>query len=399
MEAITRPRRAVPAALLSILLAGGCGDSGTESSSPSRATATLYVVHQSVREETSRLSGYQIDLGTGRLTPVPGSPYALPAQDRLHDVVVDPSDRYVYVSTNPWPASSGEPRRTAGLHAFARDPATGGLTPLAGSPFTTTPAVDYRSPAFDGAGSYLYVSEPAGEVIVAFRFDAASGALRPLEGRGFFPAANNVNGVAASPSARFLYATARFIVSTQDPFRGYVLAYAVEANGALTRLGEPVPAGKTTGVPVMHPSGRHLYAPNADSNDVSGYAIDAGSGALAPLTGSPFSSGVGTIALAVTPSGSYLYALNGRESSVSSFAVEAATGALRPLGPAVPAIGNTLGAMAVAPGGRFLYVAGRDTGIVSSYAVDTAAGLLRALPEPVSTAPRPWSLATTHAQP
>jgi 6-phosphogluconolactonase (cycloisomerase 2 family) len=392
--------RSVSAALLPMLLLSGCGgsDAGSPAGpSPSRSTATLYVVHQSVRDEESRLSGYQIDTATGRLTPVPGSPYALPAQDRLNGVVVDPSDRYVYVSTGPWPTANGQPPRPAVLHAFARAAATGALTPVAGSPFTTPPALYYSSPAIDPAGRFLYVGEPAGEVVVAFRCDSASGALRPLAGRSYFPAANNVNGVAAAPSGKFLYATARFIVAPQDPFRGFVLAYAIEASGSLTRLGEPLPAGKSTTVPVVHPSGRYLYAPNGDTNDISGFAIDAG--ALRPLPGSPFSAGVGTIALALTPSGSYLYALNGQESSVSAFGVESESGALRPLGPALPAIGNTLGALAVAPGGRFLYVAGRDTGIVSIYAIDAATGLLRPLPEPVSTAPRPWSLATTHTPP
>ena len=42
-----------------------------------------------------------------------------------------------------------------------------------------------------------------------------------------------------------------------------------------------------------------MYTANAFSNDVSGYAIDAG-GALTPLTGSPFPAGPGASAIVAT---------------------------------------------------------------------------------------------------
>jgi len=62
-------------------------------------------------------SGYSIDALSGVLTPLPGSPFAIPAPS----LVADPTGKYLY--------GGG-----AGILAFAinRD---GSLTPVSGSPF------------------------------------------------------------------------------------------------------------------------------------------------------------------------------------------------------------------------------------------------------------------------
>ena len=41
----------------------------------------------------------------------------------------------------------------------------------------------------------------------------------------------------------------------------------------------------------MTPDSRYLYVANGGSGSISGFAIDASSGALSPVPGSPFASG------------------------------------------------------------------------------------------------------------
>jgi 6-phosphogluconolactonase (cycloisomerase 2 family) len=160
-----------------------------------------------------------------------------------------------------------------------------------------------------------------------------------------------------------------------------------------------VAAGRDTAIPAIHPGGRFLYAPNAGSNDVSGYSID-GSGRLTALVGSPFSAGVGPVALAIAPFGRAAYVLNGLESTVSAFGIDATTGALRPLAASLPAGGTAggSGAIAVDPSGRFAYAAAFTSGSVAAFAVDSSTGDLRPVANATITLARPVALAVTHAR-
>lgn len=355
---------------------------------PARAPADLYVVHKGTTTEPPQVSAFRIDPASGALTAAPVEGGALPLEDRVHEPVVDPTNRALYVATRHASPAGGGASGVRGLvYAFARDAATGGLRPLAGSPFGDERGGDFRSPVFEASGRFLYVGDPLAETIDAFSVDAATGALRPLPGGNVFPAANNVGGVAADPSGRALYAT------SSD---GSVLAYGVEATGALSGPRDSLRAGLSTSAPAVHPGGRFVYAPNAGSHDVSGYAVDAATGRLAELPGSPFPAGLGPVALAFGPGGSVLYVLNGGEGTLAFFGVDAGTGALRRLGlTPVGAAAEGAGAIVVEPGGRFLYVAGFTSATLSTFAVDPATGALRLAGPPVPTLPRPAALAVT----
>jgi len=375
--------------LAAVFLAGcGAGGTGAADHQPLRP-ADLYVVHRGTSDEPPRLSAYRIDPGTGALIAAPVTGSALPLEDRVHELVVDPGNRFVYVATRHASAVNGGSSLRGLVYGYARDAATGGLTPLPGSPFGDTQGGDFRSPVLGAAGRFLYVCDPLSETIDAFAVDTASGALRPLPGRSVFPAANNVDGVATDPSGHSLYAT------SSD---GSVLSYAVDAGGGLAGPQGALPTGRSTAIPVVHPNGRFLYAPNAGSNDVSGYAIDPASGLLSTLPGSPFASGLGPVALAFAPGGASLYVVNGQESTVAAFAVDAASGALRRLGGVVPTGGPTeaAGSIVAEPGGRFVYVAGFTSWTLATYAVDPVTGALSVASSPVPTLPRPAALAVTH---
>jgi 6-phosphogluconolactonase (cycloisomerase 2 family) len=94
-----------------------------------------------------------------------------------------------------------------------------------------------------------------------------------------------------SPNGSFLY------VANQGT--NNVSAFAVNpATGALAPIGSPSPAGTTPTAVTVSPDGAFLYAANQGSNDVFAYSINSASGALAPVSGSPFFAGVTPRAIA-----------------------------------------------------------------------------------------------------
>jgi 6-phosphogluconolactonase (cycloisomerase 2 family) len=78
------------------------------------------------------------------------------------------------------------------------------------------------------------------------------------------------------------------------------------------------------------PLGQFLYVANKTSNNVSAFAINQTSGALAALTGSPFALAPATSpqSIAVDLSGRFVYVANGTTNNVSAFAINQTTGVL-----------------------------------------------------------------------
>ena len=68
---------------------------------------------------------YSVDAGTGALSPIAGSPFAV-NPNAEGDLVVDPSGKYLYMTIGFGPPSA--------FDIFNIDPNTGALTPNANSP-------------------------------------------------------------------------------------------------------------------------------------------------------------------------------------------------------------------------------------------------------------------------
>jgi 6-phosphogluconolactonase len=104
------------------------------------------------------------------------------------------------------------------------DPATGALTPIAGSPYLTGGTVAAVG-TVDPTGKFFFVSNSGSDNIQAFAINQVTGALTSVPGA---------------------------------PFATELL---------------PAPL-------VIDPSGKYLYSVNTDANSVSSFAIDATTGAL-----------------------------------------------------------------------------------------------------------------------
>src|SRR5215467_8916980 len=116
-------------------------------------------------------------------------------------------------------------------------------------------------------------------------------------------------------SGKILYVT--------DPAHNAVLGFAIQGGGALSPInGSPFIAGALPTGLAIDPQGALLYVANKGSNNVSGFAIDASSGALGAISGSPFATGgVGPAAVAVDSNSSFVYVGEQGSHDVASFSI------------------------------------------------------------------------------
>ena len=120
--------------------------------------------------------------------------------------------------------------------------------------------------------------------------------------------------------------------------------------GAITLTGD-APANV-----VIDPTGTFLYVTNSAANTVSGYRIDAVTGALSALPGSPWATGAQPVGIGIDPTGHFVYVANYNASSVSGFAINAASGSLTPISSSPFATDPHPLSFAMHPGVPYLYL-------------------------------------------
>jgi 6-phosphogluconolactonase len=214
---------------------------------------------------------------------------------------------------------------------------------------------------------FAYAADQNANAVFAYRF-GPHGSLAPLE-RPSFPAGSVPNGVAVDPSGRFVYVA--------NLLSNDVSGYSINPNGTLTPVpGSPFPAGSGPNWIIVDPTGRFVYVTNcadlcsgSGQGNVSGYAINKSTGALAAMPGSPFTADEIPFAVIVDPTGSFAYVANVRSSTISVFNIDQVSGALSVGTPSVPTGGISPLSLTLDPQGRFLYVANTQSDTVSAFAV------------------------------
>ena len=213
---------------------------------------------------------------------------------------------------------------------------------------------------------------------------SGTGALT-LTARGKIRARQGPMGVAFAAGSSPVTYIPKFAYVTD---RGGASGYTVDASrGGLTLVpGSPFPPGGNLRFVAVDPSGSFAYVVNSGSTfiervsgSVSGYLIDATTGALAPITGSPFAPGRGPESMAVEPSGRFAYVANFLDNTVSGYTVNSTIGALTPV-PGSPFPASFPVSVAVDPTGRFAYVANFARGSVSGYTISATTGALTPIP-------------------
>ncbi|HEX6766237.1 MAG TPA: beta-propeller fold lactonase family protein, partial [Polyangiaceae bacterium] len=168
-----------------------------------------------------------------------------------------------------------------------------------------------------------------------------------------------------------------FLYETQEFLPG-IRAFHIGPAGALSEL-ESSPFGETlvrSGALVFAPNGAFLYA---SGQGLSAFAIDGASGALDAVDGSPFTTDLGSdffaANIAIDPRGEFLYTTAFTTTRhVSGFSIDAVSGALERV-PGSPLTTSAPYSVAVDPAGRFVYV-GNDFGDVSVFAINRRNGSL-----------------------
>src|SRR5450631_3465532 len=238
------------------------------------------------------------------------------------------------------------------------------------------------------AGRYAYVANQTADTISAFSIDSANGFLTPVPGSPFTSTGAAPVALAVDPNGAFLYV----VNSASDTVGIYAIN---DTTGALTVTGFSVVAGASPVALSVDPTGRYLYVANSGANTVSAFALQ--NGIATRISGSPFTVGRQPVALQTDPSGSFLYVTDFADGSVTVLAIDGATGALAGISGSPFGAGAGAVSIAVDPAGTFAYVANETAATISAYSIDPTTGALIASGSPLSTASAPKSIAVDPA--
>ncbi len=274
---------------------------------------------------------------------------------------VSPDRRTLYASIRSAPFR---------VESLAIDPASGRLS-HAGS--AALPA------------SMCWIStDPAGRFLLSASYGSSVVAVSPIDAVGIVGAAQqtveteaNAHSIRVDPSARFAFA-ACLGGSVLRQMRFDAASGRLEANDPPAWRARPGAGPRHF---VFHPALALVYLLNELDASIDVLELDRERGLLGPArqvaSALPpgFAAGAPWAAeLRLTPDGHFLYASERRSSTLAGFAVDAATGALAPLGST--ATETEPRGFALAPDGRSLIAVGQVSHRLSHYAIDPACGAL-----------------------
>jgi 6-phosphogluconolactonase (cycloisomerase 2 family) len=180
--------------------------------------------------------------------------------------------------------------------------------------------------------------------------------------------------VTVDPTGRFAY------VANFDGAN--VSGYTINAStGALTAIaGSPFPAKNSPVSVTVDPTGKFAYVANYGAGNVSGYTINVSTGALTAIAGSPFPAKNSPVSVTIHPAGKFAYAANYGGGNVSGYNINATTGALTAItGSPFPAESQPF-SIAVDPSGKFAYVANSSRFNITGYSINGSTGGLTVIP-------------------
>ncbi len=201
-------------------------------------------------------------------TSAPPGSFAFSGHDgpHAHMIQADPGNHFV-LSTD-----LGQDR----IYVSAFDAGSGKLSPAPGSPFALPPGDGPRHFTFHHNGRWLYSLQEEASTVVFFHFDPATGSLSPQQTistlpRGF-KGTNFTAEILLSPDGRFLYVSNRL--------HDTVAVFALNHEGRLAYVGEASTMGDYTRHIQLAPGGAFLYACNQRSDDITSFRVDRNTGQL-----------------------------------------------------------------------------------------------------------------------
>src|SRR5437763_9891801 len=360
---------------ITLSLAGCMGKTNIQISQPSCSTNCPPTPEFLYATSANHILALSINPSTG----ASGTPLSMAGPNQSSGMVASNTLGHLYVSDFVNDAVDG----------FTINSSTGGLTAIAGSPFSlggTPPGAGGLS-SFVSAGSYLYVTDLNAGAVAGFAYNSANGTLTSVPGSPFPAGSTPVQAVQAGSQGKFLY------VSNNNDSAGGISAYNIDFNtGALTPIpGSPFPTGSAGSFPgpsAMVVNNNFLYIALAGSanpnNEVLAFAIDQTTGILTPLASSPFVTGSDPLYMALVPVTSvgfqaFLFTANVQDGTISAFTADDNTGILTPVNGSPYASGTSIGGVTVAPyttgnGTFFLYASDPLAKTVRAYTIDGNTG-------------------------
>jgi 6-phosphogluconolactonase len=310
--------------------------------------------------DSNDISVFKLDVATGEMTAVQTAAFAgIDKPGSSTPLAVSPDRRVLIagVRSQPYVAVS-----------FAIDPKTGELKHIGNGPLADSMA----NIAFDHTGKFLFSASYGGNKV----------AVNPVQANGVvgapaqvIPTGLNAHAFLPSPDNRFAFASN--LGSDQ------VLAFKFDAGtGALTPMEASTIKTPDKSGPrhfIFHPNGKFIYLVHELNADLAVYAYDTDKGTWrevqrttalpAGFSGKPWAAD-----LHITPNGQFLYASERGSNTLAAYKVDAATGQLTTI-ESVPTETQPRG-FNIDPSGRYLAAVGELSNGMSVYTIDQATGRL-----------------------
>ena len=304
------------------------------------------------------ISVFEVNQGSGALTPVAGSPFSSQGVAPLgmavnaaatHVLVTNSEDNTVvsfginpvtgalsmvgtpYASPGRFPGDVAVNRTSTAayvvhggsvnLTALTLSPSTGAISAAAQYALGGTASITYvrRTVAVTPAGNFVFVGDGGLGNVAAWAVNATTGVLTAVGtySSGGTPAAVAVNA-----------AGTQLLVGNSN---GNVVRMAIAGDGSLTVIGTATPSSTSefSGL-TYNPAGTMAFASHV-GGEVVPFLVTASTGELSSVPGSPFSSGGNAPAgIAVNPNGAFALVSNRNNDNVAVLAI-AANGVLTPV--------------------------------------------------------------------
>ena len=269
-------------------------------------------LYASLRSQPYSVTTFAVDQQSGKLKALSTVPLA----DNMANLATDKTGRFLFAASYTGHKISVNPISATGL---VQEPAT---------VFDT--GKNAHAVGSDPKNNFVFASNLGSDVILQFKFDAATGKLTPNTP----PSVATKTG--AGPRHFVFHPNLRYVFSTNE-LDGTVNTYAYDAaHGTLTLKGtvSAVPAGFKGDAPAaadihLTPDGRFLYASERTSSTLAAYRVNAKTGVLTLIGNVPTETQ--PRGFNIDPQGKYLLAVGQKSNGLTSYAINRKTGALTPL--------------------------------------------------------------------
>jgi len=269
-------------------------------------------LYASLRSQPYSVTTFAVDQQSGKLKALSTAPLA----DNMANLATDKTGRFLFAASYTGHKISVNPISSAGL---VQEPAT-----------VINTGKNAHAVGSDPKNRFVFASNLGSDVILQFKFDAATGKLTP----------NTPPSVAtkagAGPRHFVFHPNLRYVFATNE-LDGTVSTYSYDAaQGTLKLKGSvsAVPPGFEGGAPAaadihLTPDGRFLYASERTSSTLTAYRVNAGTGELTTIGN--FATETQPRGFNIDPQGKYLLAAGQKSNGLTSYAINPKTGALTPL--------------------------------------------------------------------